>query len=314
MAISPREDHAYEEKYNNYFTLIDALKFTTEGLEGFIKRSVKDLYQTIYNNCNGMQPCTDNCTEIHGSKFKKWCNTCTKWKEEVSLFLIYPGHVNRVEWNLFDSRVWMDCRNSSTVNQIANIFVHKCKQPKRPITDDFADIISLFENCSYFAFGKKKGLLKDIRKVRNEFFAHNSSFTLDEKDIVYCLDSLSTLLNQPLFRTDKKCIEMYKRVCDLKNSRQRVQNDNITETKSIMQPFLRLFHDEPMIVVEKANEIISNKKTKPLTRPLHRRYDLILLVLLLCYHFIEMPLNTDNGFKSEKGNKTEPEQIKSPSP
>lgn len=170
----------------------------------------------------------------------------------------------------------MDCHNSSRVNQIANIFVHKCKQPKKSITNDIADMISLFENCIYFAFGKKNGLLKDIRKVRNEFFAHNSSFTVDETDIRFCLDRLSTLLNQPLFRSDKKCEEMYKRVCNLKDSSRRVQYNDITDTRSMMQPFLLLYHDEPMIVVEKANELISNIKHKPLTRPLHRRYDLIL--------------------------------------
>lgn len=293
--------HAYAEECNNYYTLIDAMKFTKEGLEGIVKRSVEDLYERIYKKCHGIQPCTDNCTAIHGSKFKKWCDSCTKWKEELSLFMNYPGHVNRVEWKLFDSRDWIKCNDSSTINQVANIFVYKCKQPKKPITDDFTDMISLFENCSYFALGKNKGLTRDIRNIRNDFFAHNSSFTINNKDILYCLDKFSTLLNQPLFRTDKKCNEMHKLVCDLKDSRQRVQNDNTTETRSIMQPFLRLYHNEPMIVVEKANEVISNIKNKPLTRPLHRRYDFILLVLLLCYHYIEMPWNTNNGFKSPKG-------------
>lgn len=293
--------HAYAEECNNYYTLIDAMKFTKEGLEGIVKRSVEDLYERIYKKCHGIQPCTDKCTAIHGSKFKKWCDSCTKWKEELSLFMNYPGHVNRVEWKLFDSRDWIKCNDSSTINQVANIFVYKCKQPKKSITDDFTDMISLFENCSYFALGKNKGLTRDIRNIRNDFFAHNSSFTINNKDILYCLDKFSTLLNQPLFRTDKKCNEMHKLVCDLKDSRQRVQNDNTTETRSIMQPFLRLYHNEPMIVVEKANEVISNIKNKPLTRPLHRRYDFILLVLLLCYHYIEMPWNTNNGFKSPKG-------------
>lgn len=95
---------------------------------------------------------------------------------------------------------------------------------------------------------------------------------------------------------------MYKRVCDLKKSRQRLRNENISETRSIMQSFLKLYHNEPMIVVEKANEVISHVENKQLTRPLHRRYDLILLVLLLWYHYIEIPWNTDSGFKSEKGN------------
>lgn len=152
--------------------------------------------------------------------------------------------------------------------------------------------------------GKKKGLLRDIRKFRNEFFAHNSSFSVDENDIKYCLDRLSTLLSQPIFRNDKKCKEMYKRVFTLKDSSRRVQYNDITDTRSILQPFIMLYHNEPMIVVEKANELISNIKSKPLTRPLHRRFDLILLVLLLCYHFIEIPRSTNNGFKSEKGNST----------
>lgn len=303
MAI-PR-GHAYAENCNNYYTLIDAMKYTKEGLEGIVKRSVEDLYERIYNKCHGIQPCIDNCTAIHGSKFKKWCDSCTKWREELSLFMNYPGHVNRVEWKLFDSRDWLKCNDSSTINQVANIFVYKCKQPKKSITDDFIDMISLFENCSYFALGKNKGLTRDIRSIRNDFFAHNSTYTINNKDILYCLDKFSTLLNQPLFRTDKKCNEMNKLVCDLKDSRKRVQNDNTTETRSIMQPFLRLYHNEPMIVVEKANEVISNIKNKTLTRPLHRRYDMILLVLLLCYHYIEMPWNTNNGFESPKGKSKE---------
>lgn len=71
MATPSREDHAYDELQNNYFTLIDAMKFTTEGLEGIVKRSMKDLYEKIYNKCHGMQPCIDNCTAIHGSELKK---------------------------------------------------------------------------------------------------------------------------------------------------------------------------------------------------------------------------------------------------
>lgn len=94
MATPSREDHAYDELQNNYFTLIDAMKFTTEGLEGIVKRSMKDLYEKIYNKCHGMQPCIDNCTAIHGSEFKKWCSTCTKWKEVIrrSVFIFgLPG-------------------------------------------------------------------------------------------------------------------------------------------------------------------------------------------------------------------------------
>lgn len=52
MAIPSRGDQAYDEKHNNYFTLINAMRFTTEGLEGIVKRSMKDLYEKIFNKCH----------------------------------------------------------------------------------------------------------------------------------------------------------------------------------------------------------------------------------------------------------------------
>lgn len=63
-----------------------------------------------------------------------------------------------------------------------------------------------------------------------------------------------------------------------------------------------LYYNELMIVVEKVNELILNIKYKFLICLLYRRYDLILLVVLLCYYLIVMFWSMDNGFKLEKGN------------
>lgn len=63
-----------------------------------------------------------------------------------------------------------------------------------------------------------------------------------------------------------------------------------------------LYYNELMIVVEKVNELILNIKSKFLICLLYRRFDLILLVFLLCYYFIEILRSMNNGFKLEKGN------------
>lgn len=298
MSITPEPSKEDDEIFNNYVTLIVALKYTNEGLKDVVKRSMKDLYEKIYNKCHRLQPCTDNCTAVHGNTTKNWCSTCKIWRKETSLFMINKGHANTVNWKLFDSKDWMQCHEMSAVNQIANIFVHKCKQPKKP-TGDFTNMISLFENCSYFVIERNKRILEDFRKVRNQHFAHNAKFALDESDLKYCLKSLCALLDQPFCRADKKCKEMYERVCNLKNIRKRVQSEDVTNTKMKIKPLIRLCQNEPEIVVDMVTDLISNKKCRPSTR--HRRYDFVLLVLLFCFYFIGTPWNTDDKVKFEKG-------------
>lgn len=260
MAFSSDTNLVNDERFQRYITLIVAFKFTREGLEDTVKRSVVDLYQKISRKCQRVEPCAYNCTRVHESKFKEWCNSCATWRKEISRFMNKPGHVNRVEWKLFDSKDWTENLETST-NQVAHVFVHKCKHPNNSITSDICDIVSLFENCSYFGFKEKIKLLRDIRDIRNTHLAHNSSFSMEENDLQYCLNKLSSLLNQRLFQADKKCKEMCKRIRDLKNYRNRIKVEEITEATSIIQSLVRLHPNELKIVTNGANRLISSLHT-----------------------------------------------------
>lgn len=309
-----------DESFQRYITLILAFKCTGEGLEDTVKRSVVDLYQKISRKCQRVEPCAYNCTNVHGSKFKNWCNSCTRWRKEISRFANKPGHDNRVEWKIFDSKDWTKNLESST-NQVANVFVHKCKHPKNSITNDISDILSLFENCSYFGFKEKSKLLRDIRDIRNTHFAHNSSYRMEENDLQYCLNKLSSLLNQRLFQADKKCKEMHKRIRDLKNYNYRIKVEEITEATSIIQPLVRLHPNKPMIVANCAIRLISNlpqptqhnrridtngtdklKSNLPQhTRHKRLRCDYILLWIILCYFGFQWNNLIEYSFKAEEG-------------
>lgn len=256
MAFSSDTNLVNDERFQRYITLIVAFKFTREGLEDTVKRSVVDLYQKISRKCQRFEPCAYNCTYVHGSEFKKWCNSCTTWREEISRFMNRPGQVNRVEWKIFDSIDWTENLESST-NQVANVFVHKCKHPKNSITGDICDMISLFENCSYFGFNGKNKILRDVRDIRNTYFAHKSSYIMEENNLQQCIDKLSFLLKHRAFWADQKCQEMYRRLRNLKNYEHRVRVEEITETTSIIQPLVRLNPNERTIVTNSA-DLISN--------------------------------------------------------
>ena len=173
-----------DKKLNNYFALIAPLKLTKEGLEVFVNNSVKDLYRKISNICTGYVACTDNCSKVHVANLKKWCDTCQKWRKEIAVFMQNRGKINAVQWSNFESKYWSQGDQSSAINQVANVFVQKCRNPMDSVTDDISSIVSLFENCNYFCIEKK--LLSDVREVRNKHFAHNSTYTIEENDLVKC--------------------------------------------------------------------------------------------------------------------------------
>ena len=281
--MSPLLDSS-DEKLNNYFALIAALKLTKEGLEVFVNNSVKDLYRKISNKCTGYVACTDNCSKVHDAKLKKWCDTCQKWRKEIALFMRNRGKINGVQWSNFESKYWSQGDQSSAINQVANVFVHKCRNPMVSVTDDISSIFSLFENYKYFCIEKK--MLSDVREVRNKYFAHNSTYTIEENDLLKCLDVLCGLLINRSLRADSKCKEKYTEICDLKSKMKRANSVEISKIKSNLYSLVCLHHDKPDIVMQKAEDILSNKPSTFVRKQRHRRYGLLLLyICVLFYQF-----------------------------
>lgn len=103
MAVVPERQRGDPEDENclNFATLVTALRLTMKGLEDIVKISIKDLHRKISKKCKGCDPCTKNCLKAQNKHFNKWCNTCTKWKEELAKFMRVPGKINRVQWEDF---------------------------------------------------------------------------------------------------------------------------------------------------------------------------------------------------------------------
>ena len=288
-----------ETKFNNYVALITALKLTKEGLEEYVNIAMKDMYKKISNKCRGYLDCRDNCSKMHVANFDKWCDTCKKWREEIALYMRNKERISGVHWNKFESMIWSGGDKLTAINQVANVFVHKCRNPMISVADDISSIVSLFENCKYFCFEQK--LLSDVREVRNKHFAHNSTYTIEENDLLKCLDVLCRLLNNRTLKADNKCKEKYTEICSLKSKMKRVNSKDVSEIKSNLYSFVSLHNDKPDIVVQKAEDILSNKHSPCVRKRRHRRYDLLLLfIFVLCYQF-KMQWNSNDDLPG-KGN------------
>lgn len=81
MAFSSDTNLVNDERFQRYITLIVAFKFTREGLEDTVNRSVVDLYQKYPENANELnlvpttvQMCTDQSSKngaIHVQRGEK---------------------------------------------------------------------------------------------------------------------------------------------------------------------------------------------------------------------------------------------------
>ncbi|XP_052703495.1 ankyrin repeat domain-containing protein 50-like [Crassostrea angulata] len=145
----------------------------------------------------------------------------------------YPGQVNRVKWEMFDSRTWGRDSTQQTLNQIMNVYVHKCPNPTESTMDDIINIVSLFENCLYFDIGNNKALLGKVRTVRNQHFAHNKTSMVEEKDFRQCLKILISVLQEKSIKHNEKCKEAVHVLHDLKTEN-RFQNNHVVDLQQVI--------------------------------------------------------------------------------
>lgn len=223
-----------DEKFKNYVSLVVALKFTKDGLKDYVQNEISKFYVRLSNRCAGFLPCNISCTKTNPTKDALWCDSCKKWRSEFRRHMRYPGQVNRVKWEMFDSRTWGRDSTQYTINQIMNVYVHQCRDPTESTMDDMINIVSLFENCLYFDIGNNKQLLGKVRIVRNQYFAHNKTFMIEEKDLRQCLETLISVLQEKSIKHNEKCKEAVHILLELK-TKNRFQNNHVLDLQQVIE-------------------------------------------------------------------------------
>lgn len=235
-----------DEKFKNYVSLVVALKFTKDGLKDYVQNEISRFYVHLSNRCAGFIPCNISCTKTNPTKDALWCDSCKKWRSEFRRYMRYPGQVNRIRWDLFDSRAWGRDSTQNTLNQIMNVYVHQCRDPTESTMDDIINIVSLFENCLYFGIGNNKQLLGKVRIVRNQHFAHNKTSMVEEKALRQCLKILISVLQEKSIKHNEKCKEAVDILLELKTEN-RFQNDHVQD---LQQVILEENNEDTLIQIE----------------------------------------------------------------
>lgn len=228
-----KDNFVSDEKFKNYVSLVVALKFTKDGLKDYVQNEISKFYVLLSNRCAGFLPCNLSCTKTNPTKHALWCDSCKKWRSEFRRHMRYPGQINRVKWEMFDSRTWGKDSKQQTLNQIMNVYVHKCPNPTESTMDDIINIVSLFENCLYFDIGNNKALLGKVRTVRNQHFAHNKTSMVEEKDFRQCLKILISVLQEKSIKHNEKCKEAVHVLHDLKTEN-RFQNNHVVDLQQVI--------------------------------------------------------------------------------
>ena len=153
-------------------------------------------------------------------------------------------------------------------------------------------IFPVFFHCLKTAiiFALKKKCYLMFEKL--EINTLHITYTIEENDLVKCLDVLCGLLNNRSLRADSKCKEKYTEISDLKSKMKRANSVEISEIKSNLYSLVCLHHDKPDIVMQKAEDILSNKPSTFVRKQRHRRYDLLLLYICVLFYQFKMQWNS----------------------
>jgi hypothetical protein len=181
------------EILNNFVSVALGLRFTVEGLQDVIVDSMATVHHNILTNI-AAGVCTENCSRQHGRAFKRWCNICRSWKEQLHKLCRHKNQWDRMKWEKIDIVDFVH-KTVYSYESMAAVFVRDAHLVGQGIFQDLGAILSLFNNMTSFTIDSN--IIADVQRTRNLHFAHNYKATLHRIDKEKCLDSMIKLLKVP---------------------------------------------------------------------------------------------------------------------
>jgi hypothetical protein len=181
------------EILNNFVSVALGLRFTVEGLQDVIVDSMATVHHNILTNI-AAGVCTENCSRQHGRAFKRWCNICRSWKEQLHKLCRHKNQWDRMKWEKIDIVDFVH-KTVYSYESMAAVFVRDAYLVGQGIFQDLGAILSLFNNMTSFTIDSN--IIADVQRTRNLHFAHNYKATLHRIDKEKCLDSMIKLLKVP---------------------------------------------------------------------------------------------------------------------
>ena len=198
-------------EYRNWLALGHAL--ITElclGLRPFINREMATFYQNLKARLAVYGPC--RCVYVSRRRPNQYhdMGTCA-WAKTLE----YHHHTNRPTWKQSDATKWLDPLLGPW--EIAKLFLPDLGGNvviKKAEDMDITGLLNLMYFCNHFTISQH--LIKDVREIRNNKWAHVSSQELTDADKKIAFDAIENLLSDPGLVHDPDIQKALKEIRNLK--------------------------------------------------------------------------------------------------
>lgn len=171
--------------FSNWLKLNFAKCVVEKAFNEFINTQMSELYLSIYKKCAQNPNCISNCFQTIPRK-DNWCVSCIRLKDEILKSCRHRRFSEKIYWKSFEYDKLM-----SSSKELTKIFL-----PDWNINTasriDLSSMLTLFHNCNKFDM-ITINIIQDVRNVRNEYLAHNTTICLSEYEFKKCLNRLYVL-------------------------------------------------------------------------------------------------------------------------
>ena len=197
-------------EYRNWLALGHAL--TTElcqSLRPFINRETETFYKNVTARLATAAPCT--CVYVPRRRPNQYHVRTCAWAN-----FLEAHHANKPNWKQSDSTKWLDPTLGPW--EIAKLFLPDLGGHaviKSADDMDITGILNLMYWCTHF--GIPQPLIKDVRDMRNNKWAHVSKLELTNADKTIAFDAIENLLKDPNLAHDPHVQKGLKEISNLKS-------------------------------------------------------------------------------------------------
>ena len=201
MASRSWVDELDKKEHKNWVMVGCALNITKKGITSKIQNKMETWYQSLISS-PPLQS-LPSCACAHSAPK---CATCVTWEKELKRH--HTSGRPKICWDNSDRTQWGSLTGAW---EIAKVFMPTLGGRKKDVTEaeatDIGGLLNLLEWCPFINPPTSRTVLTSARDECRNRWAHAPKQELEDSDFLTIFDHLKSLLNDPVFMTDKAAQE-----------------------------------------------------------------------------------------------------------
>ena len=190
-------DQLDKKEHKNWVMVGCALNITKKGITSKIQTKMETWYQFLIPS-----PPLQSLPSCACAPAAPKCATCVTWEKELKRHR--KSGRPRICWDNSDRTQW---GSQTGAWEIAKVFMPALGSREKDVTDaentDIGGLLNLLEWCPFINPPTSRTVLTSARDECRNRWAHAPKQELEDSDVLTIFDHLKSLLNDPVFITDK---------------------------------------------------------------------------------------------------------------